>query len=77
MIYIARIHKAKERSMFSWLNLFDLQNCDLNDSMVSWLGVEKESLSTKCTYIQVSKPERNLTQNSDRQSLDLSYRSTK
>ncbi|MEL6580097.1 MAG: hypothetical protein AAFQ14_10110 [Cyanobacteria bacterium J06621_12] len=48
--------------MFSWSNLFDLQNCGLNNSMVNWLGVEKEGLSTECTYkLELSKLERNST----------------
>jgi len=65
--------------MFSWLSLFNLQNCDLNSSMVNWLGIEKESLSTECTYtFQESKLGYNSTsQKSDRQNFDLNYTSTK
>ena len=64
--------------MFYWLNIFHLQNCDLNDSMVSWLGVEKESLSTESTYkFQVSKSDRNSTSPKYQQTSDLVYRSTK
>ncbi|MEL6496455.1 MAG: hypothetical protein AAFQ41_15230 [Cyanobacteria bacterium J06623_7] len=34
--------------MFSWSNLFNLQNCQLNNLMVNWLGVEKEGLVPEC-----------------------------
>lgn len=52
--------------MFSWLSLFNLQNCVLNDSIVSWLGVEKESLSTACiSESRVPELEINVTLKSD------------
>lgn len=65
--------------MFSWSNLFKLQNCDLNDSMVNWLGVEKESLSADCTYkLQISKPETNSTfQGNTRRTYNLGCKTIK
>ena len=46
--------------MFSWSNLFNLKNCELNNSMVNWLGVEREGLSTECvSQLESSTLERN------------------
>ena len=64
--------------MFSWSNLFNLQNCDLNNSMVNWLGVEREGLPTECAEPLEVLLERNLTLREKAQSsLNFNYKNAK
>ena len=65
--------------MFSWSNLFSLQNCDLNNSMVNWLGVEREGLPTEyAERLEVLKLERNSTLKEKAQSsLSFNYKNAK
>ena len=64
--------------MFSWSNLFNLQNCDLNNSMVNWLGVEREGLPTECTEGREVLLERNSTLKEKAQSsLNFNYKNSK
>ena len=47
--------------MFKWSNWLNFKNCDMSYFLVNWLGVEKESLLTECTYKpEVSKVDRYL-----------------
>ena len=64
--------------MFSWSNLFNLQNCDLNNSMVNWLGVEREGLPTECAERIEVLLERNSTLKEKAQSsLNFNYKNAK
>ena len=48
----------------SWFNSLNLANCDLNSSIASWLGVEKESLSVECNYkFETPKTKQNIDNN--------------
>ena len=64
--------------MFSWLNFFNIQNCDLNNSMVNWLGVEREGLPTECAGKLEVLLERNSSwREKTPQSLNYNYKSAK